>query len=87
MTTNERNIMEAINLATDQLVVVVLPYTIDVIAKVYGADAGTLLDCANSGKVFYLTSEDRCIDFDELEAMYTELVDAEHKPTFVIRRK
>lgn len=79
--------MDAINPTTDQFVVVVLPYTIDVIAKVYGAETGTLLDCANSGKVFYLTSEDRCIDFDELEAMYSELVDTGHKPTFVIRRK
>lgn len=79
--------MTEINLNTDQLVIVVLPQTINVIADVYGTEVGTLLDAANSGKVFYLTSEERCIDFDEMEALYEELINAETRPTFVARRK
>lgn len=80
--------MNAINIATDAMVIVVLPSTINVIADVYGENPEELIRLANAGKVFYVTNETRSIDYEELEEFYEILADEGEpfKPTFLIRR-
>lgn len=80
--------MHAINLATDNQVFVILPSTVNVIADVYGLDKEELVNHANDGRVFFVTGEDRCIDYDELEEYYEVLghSGAEFAPHFIIRK-